>query len=182
MQLPTPRVLPRFGPAPSVEEAAERPRRWQHRYRLYRLLLFLSLVPVIVLARLANVQETARNRQEGMFVRSEQLTRNDHAFEDGSGTFDMWRVDLAPGQILRIKLTSSESTPYFFVMGPLAAASPEVLVRSEEPSAGAVLAEFSPSQPGRYAVVVSSARGAYGAYQLMTNYRMTDVGGTSDDE
>ena len=182
MQPPTPRVLPRFGRAPGVGEAAERPRRWQHRYRLYRLLLFLSLVVVIALARLANVEETARKRQVGTFVRSEELTPNDHRFKDGSGTFDMWQVELIPGQILRIKMTTSANTPYFFVMGPMSAASPEVFVRSEATFVGVAVAEFSPSQPGEYAVVVSSARGALGPYQLRTNYRVTDVLGTSDDE
>jgi hypothetical protein len=44
------------------------------------------------------------------------------------------------------------------------------------------VAEFSPSRPGDHAVVVSSARGAHGPYQLTTNYRITDVLGTSDDE
>jgi hypothetical protein len=51
-----------------------------------------------------------------------------------------------------------------------------------DPRAGAAVAEFSPSRPGEHAVVVSSARGAHGPYQLTTNYRITDVLGTSDDE
>ena len=42
-------------------------------------------------------------REEGTFLRSEEVTENDHAFRDGSGTFDAWRVDLESGQVLRVK-------------------------------------------------------------------------------
>ena len=116
-------------------------------------------MPIVLLAWLANMQERQRMREEGTFLRSEEVTENDHAFRDGSGTFDAWRVDLESGQVLRVKIRTSDSAPRFYVIGPMAAESPEVVVRSKPAGTAVATAEFSPSQPGEYSVMVPSQGG-----------------------
>lgn len=168
-------ALPRFGTRPSADEATVRPARWHRRYRVIRLVFFLTVAIVGLMAWLTNIDEERRKREEGTWVRSERLTAQDHPFRDRRGTFDAWQVDLVAGQTLRVAMQSTEVTPYFYVIGPMAAESPAVVARSVKGSADVARGEFSPARPGEYMVVVPATAGRYGAYRLTSNYRLTNA-------
>lgn len=173
-------AAPRFGAPPSRAEARTRPRRWQRRYRLYRILFFGALAPILVLAGIVNAQEEARKREEGTFLRADQITRSDHPFSDGTGRFDGWVLELLAGQTLRASLQTSDLVPYFYVTGPLEAPSPAMLAESRETFDGAMV-EFTPDERGEYALIIPSFDAAYGSYELTTNYRVRAIDSTGTE-
>jgi hypothetical protein len=173
-------ALPRFGTRPSAEEASARPGRWHRRYRVIRLVFCLTLTALAALAWLSNVETQRRNREEGTFVRSDRLTPQDQAFPDRDGRFDGWRVNLVPGQTLRVAVYSAELPPSFYIVGPMALDSPGLVARSENDGADVARTEYSPSQPGDYMIVVFSRRD-FGAYDLTTNYRVANALSSSSD-
>ena len=68
MEIPAHPALPRFGLRPSAEEAGVRPAWMYRRYRVMRLVFFLTLAAVVLMAWLANVEEERRKREEGTWV------------------------------------------------------------------------------------------------------------------
>jgi hypothetical protein len=174
------RLLPRFGTPPNREEAENRPRRWQRRHSVHRALFFGSFALLMLLAALSRREEDRRKHIEGFFVRSEQIIPSDYEFSDRSGRFDLWLIELIPGQTLRVEVTATRIVPHLRVVGPMATASPKILVVSDSSNSTTTSAEFSPDEPGEYGVIVWSEPDAHGPYQLRTNYRAKQAGG--DDE
>jgi hypothetical protein len=180
MQASERRLLPRFGTPPKREEVENRHRRWQRRHRFHRALFFVSFGLLVLLAALSGSEEDRRKHIEGSFIRSEQITPSDHQFSDRSGRFDLWLTELTPGQTLRVEVTAARIVPHLRVVGPMASASPKILVMDDSSSSTTAAIEFSPDEPGEYGVVVWSERNAHGPYQLRTNYRAKQAG--ADDE
>ena len=157
-----------------------RPRQWRRRYRLLRLGFLATLALLVVVAVLANRDHERRMREEGSFSHSDTLSARDLKFENGSGIFDGWSVVLTAGQTLRVALQTTNLSPQFYILGPMESDTPQILQRGAVASRTDASAEFSPTQAGRYVVVVKSS-GAYGPYRLTTNYRTRRLGSTSDD-
>jgi hypothetical protein len=109
-------------------------------------MFFVTLLSVVVLIIPANMEKEQRAREEGTFVRSDELSRSDYVLKNG-GRFDAWTVDLKAGQTLRAEIKTSEIVPYIFLMGPMAEESPPMVAESAKVSAGTATLAFAPSRP-----------------------------------
>lgn len=176
MQASERRALPRFGTSPNREEAEKRPQRCQRRHSIHRALFFGSFGLLMLLAALSSREEARHKRKEGSFVRSEQITPSDYQFRNRSGKSDLWLTELIPGQTLRAEVTATRIAPHIRIVGPMASASPKVLMVGDSSGSTTATVEFSPDEPGEYCIVVWSAPDAYGPYQLRTNYRAKQAG------
>ena len=176
-----PEAVPRFGSKPTPTEARLRPQQWRARYRLLRLLFLATLILLVIVATLAGRARDRRMREEGSYSRSETLSARDQKFPNSSGVFDGWSVSLAAGQTLRVALQTTNLAPQFNIVGPMESATPQVLQTGAVTNRNHASAAFTATTSGEYVVVVKSS-GAYGPYQLTTNYRAKGLGSISDDD
>ena len=173
-------AMPRFGRKPTFGEAKALPRQWRRRYRYLRILLLVTLALVVAIAFVANTARQKRMREQGSFTRSDSLSKGDHRFPDGGGIFDGWSVTMTIGQTLRVAVKTADLPAQFHIVGPMESDTPAIVQEGDAVAATEATAEFSPSQAGEYVVVVRSG-GAYGSYQMTTNYRTSPLGSSSDE-
>src|SRR5262245_30525591 len=105
--------LARFGSKPSTAAAGQRADAWHKRYHWVRMAMPITVALLALFAYLANKADERRLHTPSTFEQSGVLDQDDWKIGDEGRTVDVWSVELAAGQVLRVTVQSKNFTPYF---------------------------------------------------------------------